>query len=383
MADGKIARLAFEQRDPMRARLDLAAAAARHARRRGRRARRCGCRSTAPSREATEAVGKPAPAFVLPNGGGWAYGDFVLDPASLDYLSRSLPDIADPLTRGSAWVTLWDDMLDGRVPPAAFIDLAAAALPRETDEQTDVARARLRCATRGGASSAPPSARERAATLEQLLRDGLTAPRRASQKSAWFGALRDVALTRADGRVAAAGVGARTRAVPGLPLAEADYTTLALELAVREVAGWKDDSADAARAHREPGSQGALPVRDAGALRRPGRARHAGSARSPTSTTGGASRGCSKASATCTTRCAPRRRPVRPAEPRAAAGDPADRRHLLPEALDGRDARRPQLARSGGRRCASSSRRCPRTIRSGCGTSRCSRRTNCSAPKPC
>ena len=32
---------------------------------------------------------------------------------------------------------------------------------------------------------------------------------------------------------------AKTETVPGLPLAESDYTTLALELAVREVEGWK------------------------------------------------------------------------------------------------------------------------------------------------
>ena len=35
-------------------------------------------------------------------------------------------------------------------------------------------------------------------------------------------------------------VWAKTETVPGLPLAEADYTALALELAVREVNGWSD-----------------------------------------------------------------------------------------------------------------------------------------------
>ena len=49
----------------------------------------------------------PAPLFVLPNGGGWAYGGSHLDKTSLDYLSHSLPELTDALTRGSAWVTLW------------------------------------------------------------------------------------------------------------------------------------------------------------------------------------------------------------------------------------------------------------------------------------
>jgi len=41
-----------------------------------------------------EAVGLPAPLFVLPTGEGWAYGGFELDPTSLAYLSTSLPAIA-------------------------------------------------------------------------------------------------------------------------------------------------------------------------------------------------------------------------------------------------------------------------------------------------
>ena len=47
----------------------------------------------------------------------------------------NLPDIADTLTRGSAWVTLWDALLDGQVAPEKFLDLTFQALPRETDEQ--------------------------------------------------------------------------------------------------------------------------------------------------------------------------------------------------------------------------------------------------------
>ena len=60
--------------------------------------------------------------------------------------------------------------------------------------------------------------------------------------------------------------------MPGLPLAEPDEIALALELAVREAPGWEEILA-AARADPEPGSQGAIRVRHAGAVRRPGRAR--------------------------------------------------------------------------------------------------------------
>ena len=47
--------------------------------------------------------------------------------------STHLPDIDDPLTRGSAWVTLWEQMLDGRDAAAARCSIwRCAALPRET-----------------------------------------------------------------------------------------------------------------------------------------------------------------------------------------------------------------------------------------------------------
>ena len=92
---------------------------------------------TGASVEVTAARGLPAPLFVLPNGGGIAYGEFHLDPASLAWLSTKLADIpgaGNALTRGSAWTTLWDAMLDAELAPDALIDLALRALPRETDE---------------------------------------------------------------------------------------------------------------------------------------------------------------------------------------------------------------------------------------------------------
>jgi aminopeptidase N len=185
-----------------------------------------------------KAVGLPAPRYVLPSGGGWAYGDFVIDRTSLDYLVASLPDISDGLTRGSAWVTLWESMLDGRVPPAALFDLALRALPRETDEQ-------LTSRVLGYAANAwwrflnAGQRRERMARVELTLRDGLSRAHTASQKASWFNALRTIG--QSDDLVGwLRQVWTKKEVVAGLPLAEADYTALALELAVREVEGWRD-----------------------------------------------------------------------------------------------------------------------------------------------
>src|SRR5690606_34440989 len=56
------------------------------------------------------ARGLERPLFVLPNGGGLGYGLFLLDEASREYLLAHVEDVPDALTRGSAWVTLWDNL---------------------------------------------------------------------------------------------------------------------------------------------------------------------------------------------------------------------------------------------------------------------------------
>ena len=45
-----------------------------------------------------------------------------------------LPAVPDALTRGSAWLTLWDAMLSGRVAPETLLDLSVSAVPVEASE---------------------------------------------------------------------------------------------------------------------------------------------------------------------------------------------------------------------------------------------------------
>ena len=175
------------------------------------------------------------PAFVLWNGEGVGYGLFLLDDRSREYLLAHLERVPDPLTRGAAWVTLWDNLLEARVDPAAFLDLVARALPVETDEQNTqrvlsyVARAYWRFL--------PQDERlRRAPALERLLLDGLARAKTTSQKSAWFNAIRDVVQT-SDGLAWLERVWSRGEKIPGLTFAETDEINMALELAVREVPG--------------------------------------------------------------------------------------------------------------------------------------------------
>ena len=200
--------------------------------------------------EVADARGLAAPRFVLANGGGIGYGEFHLDSASRRWLVRELPSVADPLTRGSAWVTLWDAMLDAEVRPGELIDLALRALPRETNEQNAqrilgyLDQAYWRFTTNARRVALAPR-------VERVLRDGLARATTSSLKAAYFSTLRDVALTKPTVTWLTA-VWREDKRIPGLTLAEPDYVVLAKELAVRAVPGWKAIIAEQIRRTKNP-----------------------------------------------------------------------------------------------------------------------------------
>jgi aminopeptidase N len=181
--------------------------------------------------------GRKHPLYVLPNGGGLGYGMFFLDDQTRRYLAASIEDIPDSLTRGSAWIDLWDNVLEARLTGPEFLDITARALPKESDEQNT--QLILSYLSRAFWLLLPPQERiVRASGLEAILRDGIAQARTASQKSAWFNTFRDVVLTTG-GLDWLERVWRREQKIEGLTFAEADEITMAQELAVREVPGWQ------------------------------------------------------------------------------------------------------------------------------------------------
>jgi aminopeptidase N len=175
---------------------------------------------------------------VLPNGDGIGYGLFILDDRSRTYLLDQIEDIPDPLTRGSAWVTLWDNLLEGRLQPGVFIDTALRALPRESDEQN--AQRVLTYLVRTFWKHLPADDRAaRSGAIETALRAGIARAATQSQKASWFNAYRDTVVS-GEGLAWLEKVWRREETIPGLTLAEPDEITMAMELAVREVPGWKE-----------------------------------------------------------------------------------------------------------------------------------------------
>jgi aminopeptidase N len=170
--------------------------------------------------------------YVLVSGAGLAYGAVELDEPSRTALLSVIPQIDDPLERGAAWLTLWDNVLDGHVQPSTFVDALVRALPLETDDQN--INRMLQYLVRAFWKFLPPHERSvRGAVFETLLRRGLERAVTASQKSTWFAALRDMTISNEGVRFLSR-VWRHDERVPGLMLAETDEMTLAMELALRD-----------------------------------------------------------------------------------------------------------------------------------------------------
>jgi aminopeptidase N len=179
------------------------------------------------------AAGRPAPLYLLPTGGGVGYGDVQLDGGSIATIVQLLPDIRDPMTRASAWITLWDAMLRGEIDPPSMLDLSLRALPRETDELNVQAVLGYLSATYWRFST-PQQRDMMAARVEASLKAGLAAAPTTTGKAAYFAALRGTALTEPT-LTWLRRIWRHDEAVPGLTLSEADDIQLAEELAVRGV----------------------------------------------------------------------------------------------------------------------------------------------------
>jgi len=174
--------------------------------------------------------------YVMPNGSGVEYGLFLLDPASRAYVVAHLPELAPGLVRGTAWVTLWDQVLEQRLEPDAFLDVALRALGTE-DVELNLSRVLGYVGTTFWRLLPGDERARRAPEVEAALWAGVTGPLPATARAAFFGTYRSVALTD-EGVARLRRLWSGRDSIPGVPLSESDQISLATELALRGVDGW-------------------------------------------------------------------------------------------------------------------------------------------------
>jgi len=81
-----------------------------------------------------EAAGKPCPAFVFANDSDYAYGLFLPDDKSRDYIRRHLNSVSDVFERTLLWGALWDSVRAFELAPTDYLETAARELPNEANE---------------------------------------------------------------------------------------------------------------------------------------------------------------------------------------------------------------------------------------------------------
>lgn len=84
--------------------------------------------------EVREARGKACPAYVFANSQDYAYGRYLLDARSRDYVLQHMAEIPDLFGRTLLWGSLWESVRAAELAPRQYITLAEKILPSEKDE---------------------------------------------------------------------------------------------------------------------------------------------------------------------------------------------------------------------------------------------------------
>ncbi|MGV3503289.1 MAG: M1 family metallopeptidase [Adhaeribacter sp.] len=181
--------------------------------------------------EVKEAVGEPAPTLLLFNSSGQGYGVFPLDPA----LPGQVFSLPDPLARATAYISLYENMLNGRgIKARQLLNVYRRGLSRETNElNLKLLSGQLRdiywkfLPAAGRATLAP--------SLEKELWEAMRNAPSPNTRKLLLQTYQGIALTK-EALYSLYRIWNKQQPPAGIILSEDDYTDLALALAVRDYA---------------------------------------------------------------------------------------------------------------------------------------------------
>ena len=178
-----------------------------------------------------EAVGLAKPLFLLFNSSGSGYGVWPVDKPMLPGLYK----MKSPLQRASAYISLYENMLNGRdIKPAALLDLFSDGLLKEKEEQN----LRLLTGYMGSIfwTYTSPQAREMLSSkLETQVWTAMQQQLTPNNKKLLFKLYQDIFLDKIAYQKLAY-IWELQQAPAGMKLNEDDYTALAFSLALRNFA---------------------------------------------------------------------------------------------------------------------------------------------------
>ncbi len=175
------------------------------------------------------AAGKEVPQFILFNSTGQGYGVFPVDEAML----QRLYTLQDPVQRASAYINLYENMLNGRsLTPQQLLSFYQKGLTQE-QEELNIKLLTGQLSDLYWVFLSPAQRQQQAAQLEQHVWQALQQHQAPNVKKLLFKTYQSVATSKeAQDRLYQ--VWQKQEPPTGVKLNEDDYTSLALALAVRD-----------------------------------------------------------------------------------------------------------------------------------------------------
>jgi aminopeptidase N len=172
-----------------------------------------------------------APECIIPDVSGMAYGTFIFDSLTTEYLETHINAFSDPLVRGILWVNLNENLVNGKIKPADFYSTAFISVATEPDIQ-------LRNYIAGRFSSAfwnylsDDERKVFAPEAEKMIGEKIISAADPSEQRTWYNLYRNIALTD-KGLKNLESIWKSGKLPGGLKLSEDDLCTLSLTLALK------------------------------------------------------------------------------------------------------------------------------------------------------
>jgi len=173
--------------------------------------------------------------FYLANGSELGYGYFRLDDRSQSWLLENVHTISDEVTRGAAWISLYESLLRGiktnEVPPSKFAEALIRGLQTE-DEPLNRQNLLSQLQTVFWKLLSRDERNEIAPKIENVLWHWVDGDAEKEVRASYYKAIVRIATSEASIRRLYK-IWESESDVVGIPLSEADFMTLACELAIR------------------------------------------------------------------------------------------------------------------------------------------------------
>jgi len=181
--------------------------------------------------EFTRAIGLEKPDFILLNGGGYGYGQFMIDSISQEFLLEHVHELPDDFVRTISYITLNQSLINYKLDSKRFVRIMGCTLKTEKEKQN--IQLMLDYLQKSWWYFLSQDERlKMAPSIEECLFDFIKNQKNNEIKSAAYQTLVSIFISE-NAKNKFYAIWKNQQGIDGLKLSETDYSTLAIELALR------------------------------------------------------------------------------------------------------------------------------------------------------